>query len=34
LSITERLPLEIEANPANYKYLKAKKEKLGHKLDL
>jgi len=34
LSITERLPLEMEANPANYKYLKTKKEKLGHKLSL
>jgi len=34
LSISERVPLEMEANPANYRYLKTKKEKLGHKLSL
>jgi 3,4-dihydroxy 2-butanone 4-phosphate synthase/GTP cyclohydrolase II len=34
LKVTERLPLEIEPNPANYKYLKAKKEKLGHYLKI
>ena len=34
LSIVERLPLETEPNPWNYKYLKTKKEKLGHDLKL
>jgi 3,4-dihydroxy 2-butanone 4-phosphate synthase/GTP cyclohydrolase II len=34
LSIVERLPLETEPNPLNYKYLKTKKEKLGHDLKL
>ena len=32
LSIVERVPLEIPATPVNAKYLKAKKEKLGHLL--
>lgn len=32
LMIVERLPLIIEPNPINYKYLKTKKEKLGHDL--
>jgi len=34
LRIVERLPLEIKPNPANYQYLKTKKEKLGHDLEL
>lgn len=34
LKITERLPLEIDPNPLNYGYLKTKKEKLGHKLNI
>jgi 3,4-dihydroxy 2-butanone 4-phosphate synthase/GTP cyclohydrolase II len=32
LRVVERVPLEAGANPLNYGYLKAKKEKLGHKL--
>ncbi|MCX7927984.1 MAG: bifunctional 3,4-dihydroxy-2-butanone-4-phosphate synthase/GTP cyclohydrolase II [Candidatus Omnitrophica bacterium] len=34
LTVVERIPLEIEPNHLNYRYLKAKKEKLGHKLSL
>jgi 3,4-dihydroxy 2-butanone 4-phosphate synthase/GTP cyclohydrolase II len=34
LSVVERLPLETEPNPLNYHYLKTKKEKLGHNLNL
>ena len=34
LKVVERVPLEIEPNPSNYNYLKAKKEKLGHNLKL
>ncbi len=34
LKVVERLPLEIEPNPANYNYLKTKKEKLGHELKI
>jgi 3,4-dihydroxy 2-butanone 4-phosphate synthase/GTP cyclohydrolase II len=34
LSVIERLPLEIEPNSTNYNYLKTKKEKLGHDLNL
>ncbi|MCM8780766.1 MAG: GTP cyclohydrolase II, partial [Candidatus Omnitrophica bacterium] len=34
LEIVERIPLEIEPNPINYSYLKAKKEKLGHNLKI
>lgn len=34
LEVSERLPLEIAPNAENYKYLKTKKEKLGHHLDL
>lgn len=34
LSVIERVPLEIEPNPLNYNYLKTKKEKLGHNLNL
>jgi len=32
LVIVERVPLKIEPNPANEKYLKTKKDKLGHLL--
>jgi len=34
LKVTERVSLEVEPNPANYKYLKTKKEKLGHHLKI
>jgi 3,4-dihydroxy 2-butanone 4-phosphate synthase/GTP cyclohydrolase II len=34
LRVVERVALEIEHNPANYKYLKTKKEKLGHNLKI
>jgi 3,4-dihydroxy 2-butanone 4-phosphate synthase/GTP cyclohydrolase II len=34
LRVVERVPLEIEPNPLNYKYLKTKKEKLGHDLKI
>lgn len=32
LQITERIPIEIEPNSVNEKYLKAKRDKLGHML--
>lgn len=34
LRVLERVPLEIESNPNNYKYLKTKKEKMGHNLNI
>jgi len=34
LKVVERVPLEIEPNQNNYIYLKTKKEKMGHKLDI
>lgn len=34
LKIIERVALETEPNPLNYKYLKTKKEKLGHNLSI
>jgi len=34
LCVVERLPLDTEPNPLNYRYLKTKKEKLGHDLKL
>lgn len=34
ISILERVPLEIEPNENNLRYLRTKKEKLGHVLDL
>jgi len=32
LEITESLPLEIEPNPYNLKYMRTKKERMGHTL--
>lgn len=34
LRVTERVPLEVKPNPENIEYLKAKKEKLSHLLDV
>jgi 3,4-dihydroxy 2-butanone 4-phosphate synthase/GTP cyclohydrolase II len=34
LHIVERMPLDTEPNDANYRYLKTKKEKLGHDLSI
>ncbi|MFH0912709.1 MAG: bifunctional 3,4-dihydroxy-2-butanone-4-phosphate synthase/GTP cyclohydrolase II [Candidatus Omnitrophota bacterium] len=34
LKVVERLPIEITPNPSNYNYLKTKKEKLGHDLNI
>ncbi len=34
LRVVERLSIEIEHNPANYRYLKTKKHKLGHNLSI
>ncbi|MGZ5495756.1 MAG: bifunctional 3,4-dihydroxy-2-butanone-4-phosphate synthase/GTP cyclohydrolase II [Candidatus Aminicenantales bacterium] len=34
LEIVERVPLEVPPNPCNLRYLKTKKEKMGHILDL
>ena len=34
LKVSQRLPLEIAPNSENYRYLKTKKEKLGHHLDI
>lgn len=34
LTVTKRLPIEIEAVPENLEYLQCKKDKLGHMLDL
>jgi 3,4-dihydroxy 2-butanone 4-phosphate synthase/GTP cyclohydrolase II len=34
LRVIERLPLQVEVNPENYRYLKTKKEKLGHDLKI
>jgi 3,4-dihydroxy 2-butanone 4-phosphate synthase/GTP cyclohydrolase II len=32
LSVTERLPIEISPSPSTLRYLKTKKDKLGHLL--
>ncbi len=34
LKVIQRVPLEIAPNQKNYKYLKTKKEKLGHQIDI
>lgn len=34
LKVSERVPLEIKPNAENYRYLKTKKEKLGHHIDI
>jgi 3,4-dihydroxy 2-butanone 4-phosphate synthase/GTP cyclohydrolase II len=34
LEIVDRVPIEVPPNRANLKYLKTKKEKLGHILDM
>jgi 3,4-dihydroxy 2-butanone 4-phosphate synthase/GTP cyclohydrolase II len=34
LKVVERVPLEVRPNPANLRYLKTKKEKMGHLLAL
>lgn len=34
LKVVERVPLEIPPNPINFKYLKTKKEKMGHDLTI
>jgi 3,4-dihydroxy 2-butanone 4-phosphate synthase / GTP cyclohydrolase II len=34
LKVTERVPLEVAPHELNYKYLKTKKEKLGHNLKI
>jgi len=34
LEIVERVPIEVEPNQANLKYLKTKKEKMGHILEM
>ena len=34
LKVSQRLPLEIQPNSENYRYLKTKKEKLGHYIDI
>jgi len=34
LRVIERVPLETEPHPLNYRYLKTKKEKLGHNLSI
>jgi len=33
LTIVERVPIEVKANPANARYLKTKREKMGHLLE-
>ena len=32
LTVTEQVPIEVEPNPENERYLAAKREKLGHRL--
>jgi len=33
IKVTKRIPLEVEANPANRQYLRTKREKLAHLID-
>ena len=33
ITVSERIPLVIHANPANERYLRTKKEKLGHLIE-
>jgi GTP cyclohydrolase II len=33
IRVTKRIPLEVEANPANRQYLRTKREKLAHLID-
>jgi 3,4-dihydroxy 2-butanone 4-phosphate synthase/GTP cyclohydrolase II len=33
LEIVERVPLEVTPNPHNVRYLRTKREKMGHMLD-
>jgi 3,4-dihydroxy 2-butanone 4-phosphate synthase/GTP cyclohydrolase II len=33
LEVVEQVPIKIDSNPHNERYLKTKKEKLGHLLD-
>lgn len=33
IKVTERVPLEVEPNKENYRYLKTKKDKMGHLLE-
>ena len=32
LKIVENVPIEVEVNPYNMRYMKTKKEKMGHNL--
>ncbi len=34
LEVVERVPLEVQPNPSNFEYLRTKREKLGHLLNL
>jgi len=34
LEVVERIPLEIQSNPGNIKYMHTKKHKLGHILNI
>lgn len=34
LKVTERIPLQVKPTPVNIRYLQAKKEKLGHLIDI
>jgi len=34
LKVVERVPIEIAPNAVNYKYLKTKRDKMGHQIDL
>ena len=34
IEVVERIPVQVKPNPHNEKYLKTKKEKLGHLLNI